>query len=99
MRRYAVCEGVTVIVALARMRACRPGYARYSTLDVIERGTQLWSNPGDTILSPFMGIGSEGHVALKTGRKFIGIELKESYYKQAVLNLKSASGTVQGELF
>lgn len=59
-------------------------------LQVIERGLQLWSNPGDIVLSPFMGIGSEGYVALQHGRKFIGIELKESYYKQAVRNLATA---------
>lgn len=60
-------------------------------LDVIERCIQLWSNPGDTVFSPFMGIGSEGYCALKMGRKFIGCELKESYYNQAVKNLKIAS--------
>ncbi len=52
--------------------------------DVIERAAVLWSNPGDTILSPFKGIGSEGVVALRSGRRFIGIELKESYYRQAI---------------
>jgi len=57
-------------------------------LEVIRRGLILWSNPGDTVLSPFAGIGSEGHEALKNGRKYIGIELKESYYKQAVANMK-----------
>jgi superfamily II DNA or RNA helicase len=56
-------------------------------LDVIERGIELWSNPGDIIFSPFMGIGSEGYVAVKQGRKFTGIELKESYFKQACANL------------
>lgn len=52
-------------------------------LDVIERSIVLWSNPGDVVLSPFMGIGSEGVVALKLGRKFFGVELKESYWRQA----------------
>jgi DNA modification methylase len=52
-------------------------------LDVIERAIIMWSNPGDVVLSPFMGIGSEGVVSLKLGRKFIGTELKESYWKQA----------------
>lgn len=52
-------------------------------LDVIERALVMWSNPGDVVLSPFMGIGSEGVVSLKLGRKFIGVELKESYFKQA----------------
>ena len=59
-------------------------------LDVIERAMQLWTNENDLVLSPFMGIGSEGHIAIKMGRRFIGIELKESYYKQAVKNLRSA---------
>jgi superfamily II DNA or RNA helicase len=59
-------------------------------LEVIRRGLVLWSNPGDTVLSPFAGIGSEGYVAVAQGRKFIGIELKESYYMQALANLKAA---------
>lgn len=59
-------------------------------LDLIERAIRLWSNKGDTILSPFMGIGSEGWGALRTGRKFIGTELKEAYFKQAVKNLAEA---------
>jgi hypothetical protein len=59
-------------------------------LEVIRRSVDLWTNPGDTVLSPFAGIGSEGYVSLQMNRKFIGIELKESYYKQAELNLKSA---------
>lgn len=64
-------------------------------LQVIERGLALWSNPGDTILSPFMGIGSEGYVSIEQGRKFIGFELKESYYKQAVANLFIAQSKAQ----
>ena len=59
-------------------------------LDVIERVLTLWSNPGETVLSPFMGIGSEGYQSIKTGRKFIGCELKESYYRTAVRNLSGA---------
>ena len=53
-------------------------------LDTIARCLELWSNPGDVILSPFAGIGSEGYEAVSTGRKFIGMELKESYYNQAI---------------
>ena len=60
-------------------------------LQVIERSMDLWSNPGDTVLSPFMGIGSEGYVSVEKGRKFIGIELKESYFNLATKNIKSAS--------
>jgi DNA modification methylase len=59
-------------------------------LDVIERAIKLWSNPGDTVLSPFGGIGSEGYVAIKDGRKFIGIELKKSYFDLACKNLNAA---------
>ena len=59
-------------------------------LEVIRRGVMLWSNPDDIVLSPFMGIGSEGHVALELGRRFVGAELKASYYRQAVANLANA---------
>ena len=52
-------------------------------LGVIRRGVMLWTNPGDIVLSPFMGIGSEGYVALEMGRRFIGVELKRSYFAQA----------------
>ena len=52
-------------------------------LDVIERCLQLWSNPGDVVLSPFAGIGSEGVGSLRAGRKFVGIELKKSYFDAA----------------
>lgn len=58
-------------------------------LQVIERCLQLWTNKGDTVFSPFMGIGSEGYVSNQMDRKFIGSELKESYFKQARLNLES----------
>lgn len=60
-------------------------------LDVIERCLMLWSNPGDVVLSPFMGIGSEGYVAVQEGRKFVGVELKKSYWKQACANLAGAA--------
>ena len=60
-------------------------------LQVIERALKLWSREGDTVLSPFMGIGSEGYMALKGGRKFVGIELKKSYFDLAVRNLDSAT--------
>ncbi len=63
-------------------------------LDVIERCLRLWTNPDDLVLSPFAGIGSEGYQALKMGRRFIGIELKPEYAKQAVLNLKKAKYSV-----
>lgn len=66
-------------------------------LEVIRRCIRLWSNPGDTVLSPFMGIGSEGHVALELGRRFVGVELKPSYFKQAIANL--ANGRKQTDMF
>lgn len=59
-------------------------------LDVIARGIELWSNPGDIVFSPFAGIGSEGYQAIKMGRRFVGVELKESYYRVAVNNLQMA---------
>lgn len=59
-------------------------------LDVIERACVLWSNPGETVLTPFMGVGSEVYGAVINGRRGVGIELKESYYRQAVRNLKAA---------
>lgn len=57
-------------------------------LQSIERCIELWTNEGDTVLSPFGGIGSEGYQSLLQGRKYIGIELKESYYKHAVKHLE-----------
>lgn len=59
-------------------------------LGVIGRGIDLWTNPGDVVLDPFAGIGSTGYVALRKGRRFVGNELKESYYRQAVANCKAA---------
>jgi len=67
-------------------------------LEVIRRGLQLWSNPGDLVLSPFAGIGSEGHVSLQMGRKFVGFELKPSYFNCAVKNLTSAESAKQTAL-
>lgn len=56
-------------------------------LDLIERAIRLWTNPGDTVFSPFMGIGSEGWAALRAGRRFVGSELKNAYFRQAAKNL------------
>jgi len=67
-------------------------------LDVIARGIELWSNPGDITFSPFAGIGSEGYQAIKMGRRFVGVELKESYYKTAVNNLQMAMQELMDEL-
>lgn len=62
-------------------------------LDVIYRCLVMWSNQGDVVFSPFAGIGSEGYEAIKHGRKFVGTELKESYWKQACDNLKYAEAS------
>jgi DNA modification methylase len=59
-------------------------------LDVIDRLVELYSNPNEIVLTPFMGVGSEVFSPVSMGRKAIGIELKDSYYKQAILNLKEA---------
>lgn len=63
-------------------------------LDVINRALTLWSTKGDIVLSPFGGIGSEGYAAIKSGRKFLGIELKESYWQCGLGNLKAAAEEV-----
>lgn len=60
-------------------------------LDVIDRCLELWSNPGELVLTPFMGVGSEVYAAVRAGRKGIGVELKPSYYRQAVANLRAAA--------
>jgi len=67
-------------------------------LDVIERSLQLWSNEGDAVWSPFMGIASEGYVSVQLGRKFIGAELKASYFELAKRNMELAN-TIQEDLF
>lgn len=67
-------------------------------LDVIERCLTLWSNAGETMLTPFMGVGSEVYCALKFGRRAVGIELKPSYYRQALKNIELAmNGADDGE--
>ena len=70
-------------------------------LDVIERALRLWTNPNDLVLSPFAGIGSEGHVSINEGRRFLGFELKPAYYEQACKNLARAAQqkNAQGDLF
>lgn len=62
-------------------------------LDVVERTVVLRSNPGETVFTPFMGVGTEVYVPVKLGRKAIGVELKSSYYKQAVKNVRQAENT------
>lgn len=67
-------------------------------LEVIRRGVRLWTKPDDVVFSPFMGIGSEGYVAIQDGRRFVGAELKASYFRQAVANLAAAQNEGQQKL-
>ncbi len=67
-------------------------------LDVIDRAIVLWSNPGETVLTPFMGVGSEVYSAVRNGRRGIGIELKPSYYRQSVKNLATLEGEQSEEI-
>jgi len=71
------------------------------SLDITERAIWLWSNPGDTVLTTYAGIGSEMYQALQMGRKAIGFELKRSYFEQAVINCKDGDATTakQSTLF
>lgn len=68
-------------------------------LTVIRRAINLWTNPNDIVLTPFLGIGSEAYVALENGRRAIGIELKPSYFKQAVANCKGVTAVEQTSLW
>lgn len=69
-------------------------------LEVIRRAVRLWTNPGEIVLSPFAGIGSEGYVSILEGRRFVGAELKGAYYAQARANLERAEReSAQGSLF
>ena len=68
-------------------------------LEVITRALRLWSNTGDTVLSPFMGIGSEGYESVRMNRKFVGVELKASYFNQAKKNIATALAERDCDLF
>lgn len=67
-------------------------------LDVIERACVLWSNPGETVFTPFMGVGSEVYGAVLNGRRGLGVELKSSYYNQAVRNLATVEDSKEQDL-
>ncbi len=67
-------------------------------LDVIDRCLTLWSNPGETVFTPFMGVGSEPYAAVGAGRRGIGVELKASYYRQAVKNMETVLRVEQDQL-
>jgi hypothetical protein len=68
-------------------------------LPTIRRLVKMYSNPGEVVLSPFLGIGSEGYVSLQERRKFVGVELKGSYFRTAAANLASIENTKQASLF
>ncbi|MDD4181232.1 MAG: DNA methyltransferase [Victivallaceae bacterium] len=102
-RQYASCiwDDIRIDRVLPYRESKDPDDERHVhplQLDVIERACVLWSNPGEVVLTPFMGVGSEVYGAVLNGRNGIGIELKPSYYKQAVKNLASIENTEQFEL-
>lgn len=94
-RRYASCvwDDIRIDRVLPYKAAKEPEDEKHVhplQLDVIERCVQLWSNPNDTVLTPFMGVGSEVFGAVSNGRRGIGVELKTSYYRQSVKNVAKA---------
>lgn len=94
-RNYASCcwDDIRIDRVLPYKAAKEPDDEKHVhplQLDVIERCVVMWSNPGDVVLTPFMGVGSEVYGAAINGRKGIGVELKESYFKQAVRNIGRA---------
>ncbi len=96
---YGIKETDTLNVAIARDQKDERHICPLQ-LGTIERCVRLWSNPGELVLSPFAGIGSEGYEAVRLGRRYLGIELKESYYRVACRNLAEAENLkLQGELF
>ena len=89
---YGIKESDTLNVAIAREDKDERHICPLQ-LDLIERAIILWSNPGDVVLSPFIGIGSEGVCALELGRRFVGVELKREYWQQACRNLNAREAT------
>ncbi len=87
---YSIRETDTLNTSVARDAADERHICPLQ-LPLIERCVRLWSNQGETVLSPFAGIGSEGYMAVKLGREFVGCELKPSYWKSAVDNLTAVS--------
>jgi DNA modification methylase len=86
---YGIRESDTLNVQVARSEKDEKHIAPLQ-LGTIERCVRLWSNPGELVLSPFAGIGSEGYASLQLGRRFVGIELKRAYWEQARRNLNTA---------
>ena len=95
-RNYASCfwDDIRIDRVLPYKSAKEPDDEKHVhplQLDVIERAVVMYSNPGEVVLTPFMGVGSEVWGAVRNGRKGIGIELKPSYFKQATKNLLETS--------
>jgi DNA modification methylase len=95
-RRYASCvwDDIRMDRVLPYKAAREPEDEKHVhplQLDVIERAVSLWSNPGNTVLTPFMGVGSEVYGAVSLGRRGVGVELKGSYFSQAKRNLDALS--------
>jgi hypothetical protein len=89
---YGIRESDTLNVLPARSTEDERHIAPLQ-LGTIERCIRLWSNAGETVLSPFAGIGSEGYEAIRLGRRYIGVELKETYWRVGVKNLEKAAAT------
>lgn len=94
-RRYASCvwDDIRIDRVLPYKAAREPEDEKHVhplQLDVIDRCIQMWSNPGETVMTPFMGVGSEVYGAVLSGRRGLGVELKSSYFKQAVKNVERA---------
>jgi DNA modification methylase len=102
-RRYASCvwDDIRMNRVLEYKQAREPEDEKHChplQLDVIARCVQLWTNPGETLLTPFMGVGSEVYGAVHAGRRGIGVELKTSYYKQALKHVgRAKADAVKGE--
>jgi len=94
---YGIRESETLNAAEAREFKDERHVAALQ-LETVERCIRLWSNKGETVLSPFAGIGTEGYVAVKQGRKYIGIELKGSYFNAACRNLSKAEDSITRRL-
>ena len=86
---YGIRESKTLQASAAREEKDEKHIAPLQ-IETVERCVRLWSNRGDTVLDPFTGIGTTGHVAVRGGRRFIGIELKRAYWNQACKNLRAA---------
>lgn len=95
---FDIDQGNTLNVRIARDNSDEKHMCPLQ-LDVIDRLLRLYSNPGEVVLSPFGGVGSEGVGSLRVGRKFVGVELKPSYWDRACRNLRDEEGLNQTSLF